>query len=308
MASPDSWHEGELHFQRLAGVPDSNLMRRAIMKTMPPVAMEFISRQELAAFGTVDESGTPYAWVVAGPAGFLRAPTSDTLQLSREALEALDPLFEEQLRLRPEIGTIVLEPRTRRRMRINGRAAWGEDRQLVITASEVFSNCPKYIQTREPATPWSKPPKLERGQTRSTLNATDLSLIERVDTFFIASRHSEAGVDISHRGGRPGFLRAVGASRLRFPDYSGNNMFQTLGNLFVDDRAGLALLDFEGGALLQVEGRAFVTEDPELVASFAGARRVVELEVWSVTRSEWAGGASWTLGEFSPALPPESVG
>lgn len=308
MASPDSWHEGELHFQQLAGVPDSNLMRRAIMKTMPPVAMDFVARQELAAIGTINDSGTPNAWVLAGPAGFLRAPTGDTLRLSRAAVDALDPLFEEHLQHRPEVGTIVLEPRTRRRMRINGRAAWDEERQLVITASEVFSNCPKYIQTREPATIWTKPPKLEREETRSSLSSADLSLVERADTFFIASRHREAGVDISHRGGRPGFLRAVGASRLRFPDYSGNNMFQTLGNIFVDDRAGLAILDFEAGALLQVEGRAFVTEDPELVASFAGARRVIEFEAWSVTRSEWAGEASWTLGEFSPALPPESVG
>ena len=96
----------------------------------------------------------------------------------------------------------------------------------------------------------------------STLGPTAITvgqreLIESNDTFFIASAHPERGADASHRGGQPGFVEIDSSGRrVRFPDYSGNNMFQTLGNLTVDSHAGLLFLDWDSGDAIRLSGRA----------------------------------------------------
>ncbi len=98
--------------------------------------------------------------------------------------------------------------------------------------------------------------------------------IRRADTFFIATSHPEAGADASHRGGMPGFVRVEG-DRLVWPDYAGNAMFNTLGNIALHPRAGLVFPDFEAGATLQLTGRAAVDWDRDRAGSFPGAERLV---------------------------------
>ena len=124
----------------------------------------------------------------------------------------------------PRIGLLAIDFETRRRMRINGNARIA-DGIIVVTPHEVYANCPQYIGIG--------------------------------DTFFIATGHPTAGADISHRGGPPGFVHEDG-DVISWPDYSGNNMFNTLGNLEVDPRCGLLFVDFETGAMRQVHGRARV--------------------------------------------------
>src|SRR5882762_9985897 len=95
------------------------------------------------------------------------------------------------------------------------------------------------------------------------------------DTFFIASRsaqldevESSQGLDVSHRGGRAGFVRVVSQNELCFPDFSGNLLFNTLGNLEVDARAGLLFIDFQSGGMLHIIGRAKISSDvPETMRS-----------------------------------------
>lgn len=83
--------------------------------------------------------------------------------------------------------------------------------------------------------------------------------ITAADTFFIGSAHVQAGTDASHRGGNPGFVQVHDSRTLRWPDYAGNNLFNTLGNLNVEARAGLLFLDFEHGHTLQLTGSATVS-------------------------------------------------
>jgi predicted pyridoxine 5'-phosphate oxidase superfamily flavin-nucleotide-binding protein len=90
------------------------------------------------------------------------------------------------------------------------------------------------------------------------LDARQGAAIAAADTFFIASWHPAGGADASHRGGRPGFVEVRDERTLEFPDYPGNNMFNTLGNLAGHPRAGLLFADFERGDLLQLTGRARV--------------------------------------------------
>jgi len=99
------------------------------------------------------------------------------------------------------------------------------------------------------------------------------------DTLFLASRHPVAGADVSHRGGARGFVHVTAPNRLVIPDYSGNMMFNTLGNVAADPRAGLLLVDFEHGGTLQLSGRARIEWDPAAREGLPGAERVVEFEI-----------------------------
>jgi hypothetical protein len=134
---------------------------------------------------------------------------------------------------------------------------------------------------------------------RSTSLATGTrSLIERADTFFIASWHGEGGADASHRGGRPGFVRVLDDRTLAFADYPGNNMFNTLGNLVGHPRIGLLFIDFERGDLVQLTGRARIQWEPQTT---------VRVELEEVRETPGGFPLRFSLLEPSPFNPPLAV-
>jgi len=190
----------------------------------------------------------------------------------------------------------------RRRVRLNGRAELRKDGFDVVTR-EVFGNCPKYIQARvgEESPAEAGRPVVRRS---SELDAGQRAWIAGADTFFIASRHREAGADASHRGGEPGFVEVLDGSRIAWPDYSGNHMFQTLGNLATEPRAGLLFVDFEEGRTLQLTGRADVDWSAERIARFAGAERVVGFAIAEVIETSGRTELRRRLTERSPFNPP----
>jgi predicted pyridoxine 5'-phosphate oxidase superfamily flavin-nucleotide-binding protein len=122
----------------------------------------------------------------------------------------------------------------------------------------VYSNCPQYIARREDAIAL----QTANASIAYQLNEKQRHLIESARTFFIASAHPQAGADASHRGGAPGFVRVDG-NRISWPDYDGNNMFNTIGNLLVNPRCALLFIDFATGTTLQIEGTASVKWDGE---------------------------------------------
>jgi predicted pyridoxine 5'-phosphate oxidase superfamily flavin-nucleotide-binding protein len=215
----------------------------------------------------------------------------------------LDPL-RRNLATRPELGLLAIDLEKRRRLRINGRAFHDPARGIFVAVEQVYGNCPKYIQARrvEPVagevSPQPTPP-----DSSSVLHAEQQALIASADTFFIASFHGPGGADASHRGGAPGFVRVLDEHTLAFGDYPGNNMFNTLGNLVVQPRAGLLFLDFTSGDVLQISGEAHLDRAPASLASFRGARGVVvvfEVERALVTRGA---GVRGRLLEPSPVNP-----
>jgi predicted pyridoxine 5'-phosphate oxidase superfamily flavin-nucleotide-binding protein len=219
------------------------------------------------------------------------------------------------LQARGEAGVLILDPATRRRMRVNGRAELLPEGGIAVHASEVYSNCPKYIQMRVPeaASPPGGAGPVAPGRAGSGAPAAawhgrrwtqrQAQWIRRSDTFFVASRHAQAGADASHRGGRPGFVRVVDEQRLAFPDYAGNNLFQTLGNLTVDPCCGLLFVDFDGGATLQLTGRASIDWTEGRRPGFAGAERVIDFQVERVVELPHATPLRWRLVEPSPFNP-----
>jgi hypothetical protein len=153
---------------------------------------------------------------------------------------------------------IAVEFASRRRVRVNGTLAEASEGRLVIDVDQAFGNCPQYIQQRlltpGDAGGQTGPGKARRG---TVLDAVDIELIRSADTFFLGTAHPERGTDASHRGGTPGFVRVEG-SQLWWPDYPGNNMFNSFGNLAVNPEAALLFIDFPTGNTLHLSGTASV--------------------------------------------------
>ncbi|MCW0098748.1 pyridoxamine 5'-phosphate oxidase family protein, partial [Burkholderia pseudomallei] len=188
---------------------------------------------------------------------------------------------------------------TRRRNRINGVVASLEGDAMSVTVGQSFGNCTKYIQSR---TPTPAPPQ----RRAARLDADDRALLARADTFFIATANTSdaaggaRGVDVSHRGGPPGFVRVDDDRTLTTPDYSGNNFFNTIGNLLRDPRAGLLFVDFARGDLLYVAADAEIVWDGPALAAFDGAQRLVRLRIREVRRSAAVLPFRWSAPRFAP--------
>ena len=244
--------------QRRAGVlHEAQATGRIIKPDLPAGAARFLSRQRFAVASSLDPSGRVWASLLTGPAGFITAIDPQLLLLTAHPSDA-DPLVC-TLAARPELGLLVLDPATRQRMRFNGRGLLSPE-GVFLLVDQVYGNCPKYIQKRRLE---ADEPRVAQSPTRVTasLDVEQQAAIERADTFFIASFHPEGGADASHRGGFPGFVRVEGPDRLRFDDYPGNGMFNTLGNLVAYPRAGLLFMDFVTGDLVQATGSTDVRTD-----------------------------------------------
>ncbi|GLV54141.1 oxidoreductase [Dictyobacter sp. S3.2.2.5] len=301
-----AYHSGELEVQIRAGVQTGAVrINKGIRETIPVIAQTFLREQRMVVVSSVDQEGHLWASLLTGKPGFLQTPDDQTVEI-RAVPRPGDPLAT-SLRVGAAIGMIMIDFATRRRMRVNGR---GKNTQngIVVHVEQVYSNCPKYIQARALVTEDSNEQPVPTAGVAPAAHMQELtgeqrSWIERADTFFVASNHPAGGSDASHRGGPPGFVRVESATRLVFPDYAGNQMFQTLGNISVQPHAGLLFLDFESGDTLQLSGQAHVIWERERVAAFPGAQRLLEFTIEEAIETRHAVPLRWQLIEYSPFLP-----
>lgn len=271
---------------------------KSIGSVIPSAAQEFLASQPMVVIGSVDRDGFPWASLVTGDPGFIRA-----LDERRVRIAARPPVgdsFGENIGINDQVGLIAINLATRRRMRLNGRAEAGPDGEIVIHAQQVYANCPKYIQARA----WELSDRIASSArlvwNNTGLNPTQQRWIRGADTFFVASSHERGGVDVSHRGGHPGFIRVLNERALVWPDYAGNTMFQTLGNLAVNPKAGLLFLDFNGGGTLQLIGQAEVFWETERGNVFPGAERTIQFYIERVVQVEQATILRWESIDYSP--------
>ncbi|MGW1910917.1 pyridoxamine 5'-phosphate oxidase family protein [Streptomyces sp. NPDC002076] len=287
-----TYHAGSLAVQELLGVRDrADHVGRSLGQDIKPIAAAFLELQPLLVVGAADPgTGRVWASALTGAPGFVRATGPRQMSVVTGAGHPLTTALKTP---GTHIGTIALDPRTRRRMRLNGRLR-PTARGFAVEADQVFSNCPKYIQRRNSyetladRTPGS-PRRLSELDSRVT------EFIGSADTFFMATAHP-GGADVSHRGGNPGFVQVTSPHRLTWPDYPGNAMFLTLGNLRSNPRAGLLFLDWTTGTTLQLTGEAHT----EFTA--AGERKVR----FTLTEALWTPAAlplRWSAPEYSPANP-----
>ena len=254
------WHAGEIALQATLGVAErmDEIGRKVIRDYMPDQHRDFFAQLPFAVFGSVDSEGRPWATLRAGEEGFMHAPDPQHLQLLLPG-EADDPA-QAGLRDGAAIGMLGIELHTRRRNRLNGRLRALGGERFEIAVAESFGNCPQYIHQRDyrferaPGEATGLPPRrLPR------LDALARDLIRRAGTFFVSTYSGEGEamrVDVSHRGGQPGFVQLGSDASLIVPDYEGNRFFSTLGNILLNGKAGLVFPDFESGGLLQMSGTA----------------------------------------------------
>jgi predicted pyridoxine 5'-phosphate oxidase superfamily flavin-nucleotide-binding protein len=298
-ASP--FHPGEQAIQSRLGVRDRIEAggRRLVRDFLPEQHREFFAELPFLVVGMVDGHGQPWAAILAGEPGFVSSPDPKTLRISTRPLTG-DPLAT-ALKHGSAIGVIGLDFAARRRNRANGIVSAIDDHGFDIAVTQCYGNCPKYIQTRS----WEAAPKLleDAAETRSgpKLERADAVLIARADTFFVASTSGTSsndpshGADASHRGGKPGFVRVDDEKTLTVPDFIGNFAFNTLGNLLVEPRCGLLVLDFETGTTLQIAARAEIIWEGSEVELVPDAERLVRFHITHVRRCERIVPLRWRL-------------
>ncbi len=294
------WHEGELEVQERAGVrAEADELAGSYRRSIPSAMAGFLAQQQFAILSTADREGRVWAHLVAGQAEMIEARSANSIALVQGKIETELPtvnVASDQL-----AGLLVIDFARRIRVRINGRATAKADGSMVIAIDQFYGNCSKYIQRRVVESFGDSPISRESSNSNS-LSPSQCELIHHADTFFISSRHLLHGADASHRGGKPGFVRVEAATRIVFPDYSGNNMFNTLGNIAVNPAVGLLFVDFESGTTLQVSGRATVDWDRERASHSELAQRMIEVEIEMVREVEQATSLRYRFIGYSPSL------
>lgn len=211
------FHDGELDVQRRAGVEHDAARLEGMLGPvrLDGGAAKFLAQRDFAVITGRDRDGRLWTSPLRADAGFLLAHGT-TLDV-HTGLDRDDPLYG--MPADQPVGLLVIDFARRRRIRVNGVLTAAGTSGLAIDAEQAFGNCPSYI-TPHP----------------------DMSSVETADTFFLGTIHPTRGADTSHKGGPAGFVHRDGDD-LWWPDFAGNNMFNSLGNLAVNAEAALLFAD-----------------------------------------------------------------
>ena len=297
------FHQGEQQVQRRLGVRDEiePWARKVVRGHLPDEHRRFYGRLPFVVAAARDGSGRPWATLLAGEPGFLHSPNPTALVVT--ARPARGDALDGALVPGADVGFLGIELATRRRNRVNGRVSRSGSAGFDLAVEQTFGNCPQYIHERS----WRR----ERAdatpvrRTHASLGTALAHRIEGADTFFIATGHRGEGesptfgMDASHRGGEPGFIRVTGPKSLTFPDYAGNDHYNTIGNLVMEPRAGLVFVDFEHGGLLQLTGRITIDWDSPEVGRIPGAQRLLHFELDEAVELEQALPLRWDAARGS---------
>ena len=337
------YHPGELEVQARAGEFNEAVTNSAAIRSaVPPALARFLPTLRWVVLGAADGGGEMWATALFGRPGFLHAAGDTEIRID-SGMDPGDPVAEIATvggtpsagwpYVTPAghpVGLLAIDLSRRFRARING-TVHPDGQGLTVRAHQVYANCMKYIQRRDlepvadvpgasgqrgepqsPAVPRQPHRQASAARRGAALEDEDVATIAAADTFFVATLAPGPGptfgADASHRGGHPGFLELVSRDVVRFPDYPGNSMFNTLGNLEVDPRCGLLVPDFGTGDLLYLSGTAEVDDDPARVEQHPGARRLVTMSINRVVRRWSALPLRAGAVEYSPFLPPRRVG
>lgn len=304
------FHEGERQVQERLGVRDKieTFARRVVRDHMPDQHRDFYAQLPFVLIGSVDDQGRPWASIVAGSTGFMSTPDAKTLDIG--ALPLSGALLQAHLSPGQDIGLLGLQPETRRRNRLTGRIDSVRSDGFTINIDQAFGNCPQYIQTRGvdvlhgEDTSAGTPPVHRSHQFDDRTRA----LIESADTLFIATAYGDGrkaanqGADVSHRGGKPGFVKVDDDRTFTFPDFSGNNHFNTVGNIVLNPKAGFLFIDFEARDLIYMTGTTEIIWEGADVLAFAGAERLIRFRADEVIRVESSLPLCFDFGDYSPML------
>ena len=300
------FHRGEQEIQQRLGVRDKmeRFGRQVIRDHMPEQHREFYSQLPFIFVGHTDSQGWPWASILFNQPGFISSADNKHIHINTMPVSG-DPLTE-SLITGNRLGFLGIELETRRRNRLSTHINRVSDKGIELTVDQAFGNCPQYIQHRELQTidPSSMPPIANEDLTQFDQQA--IELISTSDTFFVASyvangsQTASEGADVSHRGGKPGFIRVDDDKTLTIPDYLGNFHFNTLGNFLENAKAGLLFIDFINGHLLTMTGTVEILWDSPDTQFFSGAERLWKFHI---DHGRWLKNVlplRWSLQDYSP--------
>lgn len=295
------FHSGEIEIQNRAGVTDlAKRVSKIISNTLPHNADYFLEYQTVVIIGSIDVESNVWASAAIGAPGFIIAPDRTTLRIDISAIR--DKILIENLKKNPDIGVLAIEFNSRMRLKMKGKARV-EKSHIKVLIERAYGQCPKYIQARELLSLKTENEINDNSESFENLNPEIKKFISTSDTFFIATSNEKTGIDVSHRGGNPGFIEVLDTNTIVFPDYPGNNMFNTLGNIFANPHSGLLFIDFDKGDTIQLNGKATIIWDEHRVNKFSGAERIVEFQIENGIVSAGSVPRDWEYISNSPFNP-----
>lgn len=266
----DIYHSGEREIQSKIGevaIADRN--GSVITNTIIRGAINFIEKQPMAIVSSKSEIGELWVSLLIGDFGFTKVPNPNSIIFDKNNISSnANDIFYTNILSHNQIGSLFIEFDTRRRFRINGTCSVN-DSLIEVIIDEAYPNCPKYIQRRVVSLPEYFDKVVSSIVEGSELTSDLINWIRNADTFFVGSASSEGRLDASHRGGNPNFIEVFENGSLKIPDYSGNSLYNTFGNITQNPNSGLVFIDFEKGQTLQLTGKASLLFDQQREADLA---------------------------------------
>lgn len=294
--SQSPFHLGEQQVQEKLGVRHiEDWAQKVIRDFLPEQHRAFHTALPFLVVSARDPAGRPWVTILSGQGDFISSPDARHLVIRGKPVsgDGLESAFTPNA----DVGILGIELATRRRNRVNGNIVSNAHGEITFHVGQSFGNCPQYIRERE----WRRVTEPNFGDAQSTdvLNSKQKEWIENADTFFIGTGYRgdgaspTFGMDASHRGGERGFVEVLNSNQLRFPDFAGNNHYNTIGNLVLDPQAGFLFVDFSTGSLLQLTGTASIDWESEEIDKIPGARRLITLDIGQVIELPFATDLRW---------------
>jgi uncharacterized protein len=307
-----NFHEGEARLQQESGVDTAAFDRRVEEPFQPSLSeteVRFVNERTFSVAASIDDEGRPWASPLVGVASELFVVQNPTTVRINPRRVAQDPLYA-NIDTAGQLGVLYFDPSHRRRVKSLGRATINADGSINFVMHRAFGLCNKYIFKRSHSavtTAAVLPIDEQTREVRHAMGDADRVQLERADTIFLASYHTDHGADATHRGGPPGFVTVLNRTTISIPDYLGNGMFQTLGNVLLDGRIGLLSVDYATGRTIQLTGRGSIITSP--IDDPHSARTLViaihEIQATSADVGRWTDLEAFDLrpGLRNPATP-----
>lgn len=324
------WHTGETSMQQTMRAPTGH---NPTIQTLSPQLANHLQVAPLIAIGTLDAQGRPWTTLWGnGDKGFAQPMGQGILGIRTPVTGKFDPVVEELMGkeakgeiVREEgkgrmVAGLTIDLETRKRVKMYGRMAAGalgrrEDEvtgkeevvveiQLVVKVEQSMGNCPKYINKKEIVAGKSTPELVEESPR---LHERAVALLKKADMFFISSSQGDLDMDTNHRGGPPGLVRVLSNEEsgavIVYPEYSGNRLYQTLGNFKVNPKAGMCVPDYETGDMLYLTGTTEILVGKDAAAVLPRSNLAVKITITAARFVATALPFRGVLGERSPYNP-----
>jgi NAD(P)H-flavin reductase len=320
-----SWHMGEKEIQAAMHVEDID---NPTVPQLSPQLSNHLQIAPLISVGTLDKDGRPWTTLLGGETPLSQPLGGGIIGLRTPVIARYDPVVEALVGgeakgevVREEgkgrmISGLTIDLQSRKRVKLFGRMIAGAlskkddgeaavvEMQVVLKVEQSLGNCPKYLNKKK-IEPAISNPRLVSDSTRLSPQAVEL--IAKADLFFISSSNQDQDMDTNHRGGPTGFIRVsqdASTTVLYWPEYSGNRLYQTLGNLQINPVAGICIPDFDTGDMLFLTGTTQVLMHEHAAAVLPRSNLCVRLTITAARFVSQALPFRGHRGEPSPYNPP----